>query len=190
VGTKFPILETLTRNHNVFTCISGEKTCLLEALLIANDEKEYKNLKGRSQRIIPKICQQYIDLFNEPTPQNSEGCEMTNTLTLAAEKCNLKCIIYAMKDDEGKDVKYEQVEIIGVANGRIVNCLRLSCKAEIHICYIKDIEGLTKCHIYPKCNSYMLTAGDKNNYHKEYFKKNVDESIFINNWLNNLFKDV
>jgi hypothetical protein len=46
IGTRFPQLETLIRNHNVFTCISGEKTCLLEALFIANNEEAYKNLKG------------------------------------------------------------------------------------------------------------------------------------------------
>jgi hypothetical protein len=37
---------------------------LIEALLIANNEEEYKGLKGWSQRIIPKICEQYADLFN------------------------------------------------------------------------------------------------------------------------------
>jgi hypothetical protein len=46
VGTKFPEITGLLKNRYVFTCITGEKTCLIEALLIANNEEEYKGLKG------------------------------------------------------------------------------------------------------------------------------------------------
>jgi hypothetical protein len=99
---------------------------LIEALLIANNEEEYKGLKGRSQRIIPRIREQYADLFNHPIPKFFGGCEMGNTLKLAAEKYNLKFIIYSMKKD-GNNVKYEQLEIIG-SIGRVMNLLLLSNK--------------------------------------------------------------
>jgi hypothetical protein len=148
---------------------------LIEALLIANNEEEYKGLKGRSQRIIPRIREQYLDLFNHPMPKFFGGCEMGNILKLAVEKYDLKFIIYSMKKDENKvNVKYEQLEIIG-STRRVVNLLLLSNKTETHICYIKNIEGLTKCHICPKCNNYMLSAFHNKNYHKEYFEKHVEK---------------
>jgi hypothetical protein len=40
---------------------------------------------------------------------------------------------------------------------------------------MKDIEGLTECHICPKCNNYMLSACHNKNYHKEYFEKHVEK---------------
>jgi hypothetical protein len=89
---------------------------------------------------------------------------MIETLKLASEKYNIKYNIYGMK--KTKDViSYEMTERIGSTDSdKEANLLLLSGNNETHICYIKNVENLTKCHICKKCNNYMVSIQQHGNY--------------------------
>jgi hypothetical protein len=46
---------------------------------------------------------------------------------------------------------------------------------EQHLMFIKDVEDLTKCHIYPKCHAYCLSACNNGNYRKDLFDKHISK---------------
>jgi hypothetical protein len=63
VGSTFPEVGILRKNQHIYSCVSGSKTCVIEAIYIANNRETYKNLKGHVQSILPKLKNQYQDLF-------------------------------------------------------------------------------------------------------------------------------
>jgi hypothetical protein len=46
-GVYFPGLECFIRNRYIYSCMTEVNTCVLEAILIANNPEKYKDLKGR-----------------------------------------------------------------------------------------------------------------------------------------------
>jgi hypothetical protein len=100
-GAVFPEVEVLRKNQHIYSCISGSKTCVLEAIYIAINLEAYKSLKGCVRSILPRLRTQYQDLFGKPFPENFKGCEIKETLDLASKLYNIKFVIYT-KEGNGE----------------------------------------------------------------------------------------
>jgi hypothetical protein len=106
-----------------------------------------------------------------------EGCDLSETLIRAAKKYDMKFVIFTINNE-----KYEAKDAIGNrASDQIINLLLLTNNSKSHICYIKDIEGLTKSHICPKCHNFMMSNCDNGNYKKVRFDRHVETCDGTNN---------
>jgi hypothetical protein len=79
VGSLFPVIEILRKNQHIYSCASGSKTCVIEAIYISNNQEKYKSLKGIVRSIMPKLKTQYQALFGEPLTKDFKGCDLKKT---------------------------------------------------------------------------------------------------------------
>jgi hypothetical protein len=185
VGSLPSEFEKYWKNQHIYSCASFTNTCVIEAIYFANNEEEYKSLKGYVRSIVPRIKAQYQALFNKPFPEDWKGCDLKETLKLASTKYRIKFAIYNLiecaenfnPDSANVGVDWVKVELtvkIGEEDStKTVNLLLLSTGIDCHVCFIKNVENLTKCHICPKCNNYMSSASDHGSYQKKKFEGHV-----------------
>ena len=93
-GSKIVGMEKYTKNQNIYSCLSGEHMCVLECIYISIHLEEYKKLKGNSKNIISKLKKLYTELFDKKFPEKFDGLDILKTLEHAANKYNIKFIIY------------------------------------------------------------------------------------------------
>jgi DNA anti-recombination protein RmuC len=66
--------------------------------------RKYKKLKVNSKNIISKLKKLYTELFNKKFPENFDGLDMIKTLEHAANKYNIKFIMY--NNDRNKRLRH------------------------------------------------------------------------------------
>jgi hypothetical protein len=177
-GELIPGYEDLYNSHNraIFTCASGQNTCVLECIYIATDIEKYRSLKGNLKQIMSKIKVIYHTLFNAKLPNNFEGVDVFSTLKLAADKFNLTFTIFTRepKAQDNEKPPYVLFETIESSSSESTNINLLLCynKQKQHTMFIKDLEALTNFHVCPKCKNYLLSKSSFED-HKERFDKHV-----------------
>jgi hypothetical protein len=73
---------------------------MLECIYITLYLDQYKKLKGNSRNIISQLKKLYKKLFNKHFPEKFNGLDIIKTLELAANKYEIKFIIYNHDENE------------------------------------------------------------------------------------------
>jgi hypothetical protein len=175
-------MEKYTKNQNIYSCLSGEHMCVIECIYISIYKEEYKKLKGNSRNIVTQLKKFHKELFNKPFPKKFDGLDIIKTLELAANKYEIKFVIYNHDENE----RLQHLNTIGTGE-TIHNLLMINGVEEndnnnssnnnniiTHVMYIKDIQKYTKLHICPKC-CYIPPASNNKSYHKDRFDEYVQK---------------
>jgi hypothetical protein len=174
-GEPIPGFEFLYKSKNLYTCMSMNNGCVLEVIYIATHYKEYQNMKGRKQSIIPRLKELYKDMYKKPFPENFHGLEAFSTLRHASSEYDINFVVYNFDKSTNK---YSQLAIIENKNDPenkkpTYNVLLINNRNTQHLMFMKNVSILTHLHICPKCHIYHLSANNNGYYNKTRFDNHV-----------------
>jgi hypothetical protein len=158
-------MEKYTKNQNIYSCISGEHMCVLECIYISVYKEEYKKLNGCAKIIIPRLKKFYNELFNKKFPEKFDGLDIIKTLKLAANKYEIKFIIYNHDENE----RLQHLNTIGTGDN-IHNLLM-----------INGVEESTNSINSASSSSSNINSNNANNSDSSNISSNNGSTVLSNN---------